>query len=100
MTKICGDINNDGIVDFADVQLLLQHVSNPELYPIDKWAGDVNGDGIVDMGDVTLLQNHIVDPETYPLHCKSTLTSNTTFYIALAVIVVAAILILLQKTRR
>ena len=68
---ICGDVNGDGKVNTGDVTLLLNHISDPEKYPLDEWAGDVNGDGVIDIGDVTLLLNHISDPEMFPLHCRA-----------------------------
>ena len=32
---LCGDLNSDGKVDMGDVILLLNHVGNPEAYPLD-----------------------------------------------------------------
>ncbi|CAD7774989.1 MAG: Periplasmic copper-binding protein (NosD) [Candidatus Methanoperedenaceae archaeon GB50] len=64
-----GDVNSNGIVDMADVILLLNHVGDPVEYLIDPWTGDVNCDGVVDMGDVILLLNHLNDPGEYDLNC-------------------------------
>lgn len=68
---ICGDVNCNGAIDMGDVILLLNHVSDPETYPlVDEWAGDVNGDGEINMGDVVLLRNHVSSPDDFPLHCR------------------------------
>ncbi len=52
--KIVGDINGDGVVDAADLGLLLsQWGPCPDL--IGACAGDLNGDGVVDAADLGIL---------------------------------------------
>ncbi len=48
---VFGDLNGDGVVDGADLGLLLQNWGQPGL-------GDLNGDGIVDGADIGLLLNN------------------------------------------
>ncbi len=67
---MCGDLDRDGAVNVLDAQLLLNHVAEPDEYPIDEYAGDVNGDGGIDVADVKLLAAHIINPEQYPLSCR------------------------------
>ena len=64
-----GDVNGDGAVDMDDVYLLLNHVGDPAVHPIDPWTGDVNCDGTINMGDVILLLNHVNNPATYEIEC-------------------------------
>ncbi len=49
--SIAGDVNADGVVDVADVTLLVSMILTPESATS---AGDINADGIVDVADVTL----------------------------------------------
>jgi len=51
-----GDVNEDGIVDLADVILLMQHISgNVTLTSQQFKAADVNKDGVVNTGDVIFI---------------------------------------------
>lgn len=67
---VCGDVNEDGVVNIMDVTLLLNHVNLPFADPICEWCGDVTGDGAVDIRDVTLLLNHVNNPTGCPLCCR------------------------------
>jgi len=67
---VCGDVNEDGVVDIPDVTCLLDHVNLPFAYPICEWCGDVTGDGVIDIRDVTLLLNHVDNQEGCPLCCR------------------------------
>ena len=54
---LCGDVNEDGSVDFIDVGLVGRH----KLYGdalADTWAADVNGDDSIDFIDVGLIGRH------------------------------------------
>ena len=54
---LAGDVNRDGIVNFSDVLMLIQHY-NSTTQPLFE-AGDLNGDGTVNFSDVLLLiQNY------------------------------------------
>ncbi len=67
---VCGDVNEDDVVDIKDVTLLLNYVNIPFAYPICEWCGDVTGDGVIDIRDVTLLLNHVNNPTGCPLCCR------------------------------
>ena len=67
---VCGDVNEDGVVDISDVMLLLNYVNLPFAYPICEWCGDVTGDGVIDIRDVTLLLNYMNNPKDCPLCCR------------------------------
>ena len=64
---ICGDVDGSGIVNIMDVRLLMNHVNDPDGYPINECAGNVNGKGGIDMDDVQLLLAHVFDPARNPL---------------------------------
>ena len=53
-----GDVNHDGVVDLADVTLLINKVLNDDATQI--YNPDVNGDGNVDVADVTTLVSLIL----------------------------------------
>jgi hypothetical protein len=57
---ICGDSNDDGILDVADVVYLISYlfVDGPEPVPV-VCSGNANGDGIVDIADVVYLINYL-----------------------------------------
>ncbi|MBO5129241.1 MAG: dockerin type I repeat-containing protein [Oscillospiraceae bacterium] len=65
-SEASGDLNADGIVDDADVALLLWHTLFPENYTVSGTA-DFNGDTIVDDADVAYLLWHTLFPDNYPL---------------------------------
>ena len=65
---ICGDVNDDGVVNESDVTLLENYVGYPGYYTVnDEWAADVNCDEEINVGDVILLNNHLKNPALYPL---------------------------------
>ena len=60
-----GDVNIDGVVDVADVNLLINMVLG-KIAPA-LWKGDLTGDGTIDVGDVNALINIVLatqEPET------------------------------------
>ena len=67
---VCGDVNEDGVVNIKDVTRLLNYVNLPFAYPLCEWCGDVTGDGAIDIRDVTLLLNHVNNPTGCPLCCR------------------------------
>ena len=64
-----GDVDGDGLVTSADVQLVLQHIAGAiTLEPWQQERADVNGDGVIDSADVQLLQQYIVGTtDTFPV---------------------------------
>ena len=47
------DVTNDGLIDIADVNAVINVMLGKEIYP----AADVNGDGGVDIADVNAVIN-------------------------------------------
>lgn len=60
MSGQTGDVNGDGILDVADVTLLIAAILNDSVPGI-VGTTDVNGDGTTDVADVTLLISMILD---------------------------------------
>jgi len=57
-----GDINEDGILNEDDSNLLLQYTMFPDLYQISevvKLNSDFNQDGVLDMNDAIILEDYI-----------------------------------------
>lgn len=54
VVRLAGDVNHDGVVDFADFSAVLAQygLSGPDL------IGDANGDGVVDFADFSLVLNN------------------------------------------
>jgi uncharacterized delta-60 repeat protein len=64
---LCGDCNQDGVVDVGDVVYLINYLfrSGPLPVPI-LHAGDANCDQVVDVGDVIFLINYLFKSEPAP----------------------------------
>ncbi|PXF62200.1 MAG: hypothetical protein C4B59_00900 [Candidatus Methanogaster sp.] len=62
---ICGDVNNDGVVNWTDVITLWYDYADhpyPGAYTItNEWAADVNCDGVINMADVMTLWYDVKD---------------------------------------
>ncbi|MCL1819849.1 MAG: dockerin type I domain-containing protein [Oscillospiraceae bacterium] len=58
---IYGDLNRDGVVNNADLILLLRYFAQPNI-AIDIAAADVNGDGVVNNADLILLLRFFSQP--------------------------------------
>ncbi|MBS6160698.1 MAG: dockerin type I repeat-containing protein [Firmicutes bacterium] len=58
-SKILGDMNGDGKLNFLDYNALLKATVNGE--EISSEIGDMNGDGIVNFVDSNLLQKQLTD---------------------------------------
>ena len=67
MTRIPGDIDENGTVDVDDVLALLWYVLFPEDYPIDAEA-DFDHNGSTDVDDVLTLLWYVLFPDDYPLN--------------------------------
>ncbi len=55
-----GDVNDDGIVDVADVITLRRYLSGGYGVEIDKSSADMNNDGEINVTDVVLLRRYLV----------------------------------------
>jgi hypothetical protein len=62
---ICGDVNDDGVVNWTDVETLWYDYADhpyPGAYTItNEWAADVNCDGVINMADVMTLWYDVKD---------------------------------------
>jgi endoglucanase len=58
---VYGDLNGDGVIDGADVILMLRYFTRPDV-AINLAAADVNGDGTVDIADLILLLRYFSQP--------------------------------------
>ena len=74
--RICGDINNDGLVNGIDLSIMIDHlfITLEPLEGMDCWAANVDGHcGVYDItgGDLDLLIQHLFIDYTRPLNCAS-----------------------------
>ncbi|MCD4845096.1 MAG: hypothetical protein K8R25_11485 [Methanosarcinales archaeon] len=67
--QLCGDLDNNEVVDILDLRLLLNNISNSG-YPIDQCAGNVDGEGVIDWDDVWVLLMHVFNPTGHSLNCS------------------------------
>jgi M6 family metalloprotease-like protein len=56
---ICGDANDDGVINLLDITYLINHVYRGGPAPDPVEAGDVNGNGVINLLDITYLINYI-----------------------------------------
>ena len=73
---ICGDVNDDGVVNMADVMTMWYDYANyptPGEYEVSNvWAADVNCDGVINMADVMTLWYDYANypmPGDYEVNC-------------------------------
>ena len=70
--RICGDVNDDGVVNMADVMTLWYDYANyptPGAHTIsNEWAADVNCDGQINMTDVMTLWYDYANYPTPGMH--------------------------------
>ena len=57
-----GDVNDDGIVDVADVIVLRRYLAGGYDVVIDEVAADMDADGYITVADVVLLRRFLVNP--------------------------------------
>ena len=61
MPILKGDVNGDGVIDSADLQLIAQHIVNTTTLSGDDFlAADVNASGTVDSADLQLVAQYLV----------------------------------------
>jgi len=56
---ICGDCNDDGIIDVGDVVYIINYLYKGESGPDPLQAGDANSNGMLELGDVVYLINYL-----------------------------------------
>ncbi len=59
--ELVGDVNNDGIVDVADVITLRRYMSSGYDVTINFDQADMNDDGIITMADIVMLRRYITN---------------------------------------
>ncbi len=75
--KGLGDVNNDAIIDGADIRLIQESLINIKTFTKDqRLRADTNKDASVNLSDVTLLQEH-VDNDNEGLYINSVTQSPT-----------------------
>jgi len=68
---VCGDANNDYILDLSDVIWIANYKLKSGLEPIPTLlAGDTNGDCLVDLSDVIYLANYKLKGGSEPVPCE------------------------------
>ena len=60
-TLLPGDVNDDGVVDIADVTTLIDYLLGNDIHPFNNANADVNQDTGIDIADVTTLIDHLLN---------------------------------------
>ncbi len=72
ITLACGDVDNNGSIDVADLVSLTEYVTSQGPPPVVSLrVGDVNCDGSVDMADVEMMRGFIAHGKGLPKPCYS-----------------------------
>jgi hypothetical protein len=67
---LCGDVNNDGVIDLGDIVYLINYLFKGGPAPIQELCvGDCNHDDVVDLGDVVYLINYLFRGGPAPSGC-------------------------------
>jgi hypothetical protein len=69
---ICGDANDDGIINVSDAVYIINYVLIPgSPVPTPACSADVNGDGMINVSDAVYLINYLFIPGNLPPveHC-------------------------------
>jgi len=74
---LCGDVNEDGMVDQTDVIDINSYIMGGFVPVFNLWAADVNCDGTINILDITMLNSFISG--TGSLNCCSTTTPPQTY---------------------
>ena len=62
---ISGDLDDNGVVNAADLSLMKQEILKPARSRVEKRAADVNGDGDVTIADAVALQKYLLGSGEY-----------------------------------
>ena len=76
-----GDVNEDGIVNIADVELVNRRILKHSNVILNEIAADLNKDGIIDVSDISLIINTIINnrrekPKVLLYKCDTKAESN------------------------
>ncbi len=66
---LCGDVNEDGIVNVLDIMTLVNYVMEGNPDPFSEEAADVNADGFINVLDIISLVNIIMQVPGIPCGC-------------------------------
>lgn len=66
---VCGDANNDHLVDVSDAVYLIQYIFSSGQGPVDLCLGDSSGDGVIDISDAVALISYIFQGGSLPSEC-------------------------------
>ncbi len=66
---LCGDVNEDGLVNVLDIITLVNHIMGGNPSPFDPDAADINADGGINVLDVIALVNIIMQMPGMPCGC-------------------------------
>lgn len=59
--ELLGDLNSDRLVDTRDLNVLIEHVRNPENAPVKIKIADMNGDGVINSIDINILIKNVLN---------------------------------------
>jgi len=60
ITLLCGDINNDGVINASDLAILTSSVNYMKsASEANDWRADLNGDGVINASDLAILTNSV-----------------------------------------
>ena len=66
-----GDVNNDGVINVADVSLTSSYIAGLEPAGFSVEAADINGDGEISVTDAVLIARMILDTDSKAAHAAS-----------------------------
>lgn len=58
---LLGDLNSDRLVDTRDLNVLIEHVRNPENAPVKIKIADMNSDGVINSIDINILIKNVLN---------------------------------------
>ena len=64
---VCGDANNDGLINIRDITFVINFLYKGGIAPNPLQAGDANGNGIINIQDITYLINYLYKSGPKPI---------------------------------